>query len=334
MSSLWAWVGFSVFIVAMLGIDLGVLNRKAHVIRLREAAMFTALVVTCAGVFNGWIFVSQGSQPGLEFLTGYLIELALSVDNIFVFILVFSYFQVPAQYQHRVLFWGIIGALAMRGGMIAAGWLLVERFHWIIYIFGAFLVYTGIRMATHDEVDIKIEANPVMRLIRRFMAVSPTYDGQRFFTKQTVAGQARWLATPLFVVLIMVDVVDLIFAVDSIPAIFAVTADPFIIFTSNVFAILGLRSMYFLLAGIIEKFHYLKLGLAAVLTFVGAKMLVTYFEIEIPISISLGVVGGVLGLSVLASLLFPKNEPNPLMPHEESSTAAQHKEHGPGGPAD
>jgi tellurite resistance protein TerC len=306
MSSLWAWIGFTVFIVAMLAIDLGVLNRKAHVIRLREAGIFTALVVACAGVFNGWIFVAEGSQAGLEFLTGYLIELALSVDNIFVFILVFSYFQVPAQFQHRVLFWGIIGALAMRGGMIAAGWLLVERFHWIIYIFGAFLVYTGIRMATHDEVDIKIEANPVLRLIRRFMPVSPSYDGQRFFTKLTVADRARWFATPLFVVLVMVDVVDLIFAVDSIPAIFAVTADPFIIFTSNVFAILGLRSMYFLLAGIIEKFHYLKLGLATVLTFVGVKMLITYFEMEIPIGISLAVVGGVLALSVIASVVFPK----------------------------
>jgi tellurite resistance protein TerC len=306
MSSLWAWVGFTIFIVAMLAIDLGVLNRKAHVIRLREAAIFTTLVVACAAVFNGWIFVAEGTQPGLEFLTGYLIELALSVDNIFVFILVFSYFQVPAQFQHRVLFWGIIGALAMRGGMIAAGWLLVERFDWIIYIFGAFLVYTGIRMATHDEVDIKIEANPVLRLIRRLMPVSPSYDGQRFFTKLPVADRMRWFATPLFVVLVMVDVVDLIFAVDSIPAIFAITADPFIIFTSNVFAILGLRSMYFLLAGIIEKFHYLKLGLAAVLTFVGVKMLITYFETEIPIGISLGVVGGVLGLSVVASMLFPK----------------------------
>jgi tellurite resistance protein TerC len=311
-SGLWGWVGFTVFIVAMLAIDLGVLNRKAHVIRLREAGIFTALVVTCAAVFNGWIFVASGSQAGLEFMTGYLIELALSVDNIFVFILVFSYFQVPAQFQHRVLFWGIIGALVMRGGMIAAGWLLVERFDWIIYIFGAFLVYTGIRMAVHDEVDIKIEANPVLRLIRRLMPVSPSYDGQRFFTKITVGDKARWFATPLFVVLIMVDVVDLIFAVDSIPAIFAITADPFIIFTSNVFAILGLRSMYFLLAGIIEKFHYLKLGLAGVLTFVGVKMLVTYFEIHIPIGLSLGVVGGVLALSVIASVLFPKKHPEPF----------------------
>jgi tellurite resistance protein TerC len=305
MTQTWLWIVFNIFVLGMLAVDLGVFNRKAHVISLREAARWTVVVVAAAALFNLGIFRYQGTQPGLEFLTGYLIELALSVDNIFVFILIFSYFKVPRQYQHRVLFWGIFGALLMRGAMIGAGALLIERFEWIIYIFGAFLVVTGIRMATQDEGDIEPEANPVLRLLRRFMPVSPSYDGQRFFTQQLIGGVTRAAATPLFVVLILVETTDLIFAVDSIPAIFAVTRDPFLVYTSNVFAILGLRSMYFLLAGVIDKFHYLKLGLAVVLVFVGVKMLITYFHLHIPILLSLGVVVGVLGLSVVASLVFP-----------------------------
>jgi tellurite resistance protein TerC len=305
MNQTWLWIVFNIFVLGMLAVDLGVFNRQAHVISLKEAARWTVVVVIAAAIFNLGIFRFQGTQPGLEFLTGYLIELALSVDNIFVFILIFSYFQVPRQYQHRVLFWGIFGALLMRGAMIGAGAILIERFEWIIYIFGAFLVVTGIRMATQDESDIEPEANPVLKLLRRFMPVSPAYDGQRFFTRQLVGGVTRRAATPLFVVLILVETTDLIFAVDSIPAIFAVTRDPFLVYTSNVFAILGLRSMYFLLAGVIEKFHYLKLGLAVVLVFVGVKMLVTYFHLHIPIVISLFVVVGVLGLSVVASLIFP-----------------------------
>lgn len=306
MTQLWLWIGFGVFILAMLGADLGIVNRKAHVISVREALRWTLVVVGCAALFNTWIFYVRGTTAGLQFTTGYLIELALSVDNIFVFILIFSYFHVPAVYQHRVLFWGILGALAMRGAMIGAGWLLLERFHWITYVFGAFLVFTGIRMATHDEVAIEPEANPILKLIRRFVPVSRTYVGQRFFVQAEIGGRVRAMATPLFVVLVMVETTDLVFAVDSIPAVFAITTDPFIVFTSNVFAILGLRSMYFLLAGIIEKFHFLKLGLAIVLTFVGVKMLITYFHSEIPVGISLGVVGGVLALSVMASLLFPR----------------------------
>ena len=314
MSQTWLWIVFNIFVLGMLAIDLGVFNRKAHVISIREAGRWTAVVVLAAAIFNYGIFQFQGTQPGLEFLTGYLIELALSVDNIFVFILIFSYFQVPRQYQHRVLFWGIFGALLMRGAMIGAGALLIERFEWIIYLFGAFLVVTGIRMATHDEMDIEPESNPVLKLLRRIVPISPRYDGQHFFTRQTIGGVTRRAATPLFVVLVMVETTDLIFAVDSIPAIFAVTRDPFLVYTSNVFAILGLRSMYFLLAGVIDKFHFLKLGLAVVLIFVGVKMLVTYFHLHIPILVSLGVVAGVLGLSVVASLIFPQKPQTPEEP--------------------
>jgi tellurite resistance protein TerC len=306
MTQFWLWIGFTVFVLGMLAIDLGVLNRKAHVISVREAARWTALVVALASLFNFGIFYFRGSQPGLEFLTGYLIELALSVDNIFVFVLVFAYFRVPPQYQHRVLFWGIFGALVMRGAMIGAGVILLERFDWIIYVFGAFLVFTGIKMATQDEMDIEPEANPVLKLIRRFVPVSGAYEGQRFFTRALIKGRTRRVATPLFIVLIMVETTDLVFAVDSIPAIFAITQDPFIVYTSNVFAILGLRSMYFLLAGIIDRFYLLKIGLSVILVFVGVKMLITYFDYHIPIGISLGFVGAVLLASVLGSLAFPK----------------------------
>ena len=307
MTQLWLWLGFGAFIAVMLAVDLGIVNRKARVISVREAARWTAVVVSTAAAFNSWIFLAHGRQSGLEFLTGYLIELALSVDNIFVFILIFSYFRVPAAYQHRVLFWGIFGALVMRGMMIAAGWLLIERFHWIIYVFGAFLVFTGIRMAVQDDTEIEPEANPVLRLVRRLLPVTGTYEGQRFFVRARLGdGTVRLMATPLAVVLVMVETTDLVFAVDSIPAVFAITTDPFLVFTSNVFAILGLRSLYFLLAGIIEKFHFLKLGLAVVLTFVGVKMLITYFHVHIPVGISLATVGAVLATSVVASLAFPK----------------------------
>jgi tellurite resistance protein TerC len=309
MTQLWLWIGFGIFIAVMLAIDLGVVNRKAHVISVREATRWTVVVVITAAIFAAWIFSARGTEAGLQFLTGYLIELALSVDNIFVFILIFTYFRVPAIYQHRVLFWGIFGALMMRGVMIGVGALLIERFHWVIYIFGAFLVYTGVKMALHDDVEIEPDSNPILKLIRRFVPVTRTYEGQRFLVKALQEdGTVRTMATPLLVVLVMVETTDLVFAVDSIPAVFAITTDPFLVFTSNVFAILGLRSMYFLLAGIIEKFHYLKLGLAIVLTFVGVKMLITFFHLEIPIGMSLGVVAAVLILSVVASLVFPKGD--------------------------
>ncbi len=313
MAQIWLWIGFSIFIAVMLAIDLGVLNRTAHVISLKEAARWSVVVMVAAALFNAFIFYERGSEAGLQFLTGYLIELALSVDNVFVFILIFNYFRVPAAYQHRVLFWGIFGALALRGAMIGAGWLLLERFEWLIYVFGAFLVVTGIRMASQGETHIEPEGNPVLKFIRRFIRVTPNYDGHRFFTQQTVEGRVRKVATPLLVVLIMVETTDVLFALDSIPAIFAITRDPFLVFSSNVFAILGLRSLYFLLAGVMEKFHFLNYGLAAVLSFVGVKMLITYFHVEIPVGISLGVVGGLLAIAVVASLLIPKPEvPSPL----------------------
>jgi tellurite resistance protein TerC len=314
------WILFSLVILGMLAVDLGVLNRRAHVVSPREAARWSVFVVATAAAFNAWLFLTRGSQAGLEFLAGYLIELALSVDNVFVFILIFSYFRVPAAYHHRVLFWGIFGALLMRGAMIAAGWYMIDHFHWITYVFGAFLVVTGIRMAVHREIDIEPEANPVLKLVRRFLPVSASYDGEHFFTRRRgAAGELRLAATPLLLVLLMVETTDLVFAVDSIPAIFAVTTDPFIVFTSNVFAILGLRSMYFLLGGVIDRFHYLKLGLALVLSFVGLKMLLVFFHIEIPIALSLLVVASTLGLSMLASLIVPR--PSAAAPATEARPA-------------
>ncbi len=305
MDDIWLWVGFNVFVLAMLAVDLGVFHRDAHTVSIKEASIWTTVWITLALIFNYGIYHFMGSEPGLEFLTGYLIEKALSIDNIFVFVLIFSYFRVPTMYQHRVLFWGILGALVMRGAMIGAGAYLISNFHWVIYIFGAFLVFTGIRMAIHKEHDIDPEANPILRLIRRFMPISPKYDGQKFFTNVERNGTMRRAATPLFVVLVLVETTDLIFAVDSIPAIFAVTQDPFLVYTSNVFAILGLRALYFLLAGVIEKFHYLKLGLSVVLVFVGAKMLLVDV-VKIPIGLSLGIIALVLGGAIGFSLLFPR----------------------------
>ena len=299
------WVAFNAFVLAMLALDLFVFHRKAHEVRPLEAAGWTAFWIVLALVFNFGVYHFMGAEVGLEFLTGYLIEKALSVDNIFVFVLIFSYFNVPLRYQHRVLFWGILGALVMRGVMIGAGAALIHEFHWIIYLFGAFLIVTGIRMATHSAHDIEPESNPALKLIRRFIPITNVYHGQSFFAHDTVGGRVRWVATPLFVVLALVETTDLIFAVDSIPAIFAITTDPFIVYTSNVFAILGLRALYFLLAGVIHRFHYLKLGLAVVLVFVGAKMLLMDLY-ALPIGLSLGVILLVLTTSVVASLAFPK----------------------------
>jgi tellurite resistance protein TerC len=320
MDQLWLWVGFNAFVLGMLALDLGVFHRKAHEVSIREAAAWSAVWVALALAFNYGIYRFMGADAGLQFLTGYLIEKALSVDNIFVFVLVFSYFRVPARYQHRVLFWGILGALVMRGIMIAAGAALIARFHWIIYLFGAFLVFTGIRMATQSEHAIDPESNPVIRLVRRLMPVTSRYHGQHFFVRDA----GRWVATPLFVVLAFVETTDLIFAVDSIPAVFAVTTDAFLVYTSNVFAILGLRALYFLLAGVIHRFHFLKLGLSAVLVFVGAKMLLADVY-KVPIGLSLGVIALVLGGSVVASLLFPRaaraHDPVAHEPHEPHEPA-------------
>jgi tellurite resistance protein TerC len=302
---LWLWIGFNAFVIVMLAIDLGVFHREAHEVSMKEAGAWSAIWVALALAFNYGVYHFMGPQAGLEFLTGYLIEKALSVDNIFVFVLIFSYFSVPPRYQHRVLFWGILGALLMRGAMIAAGAVLITEFHWIIYVFGAFLVVTGIRMATQTEHAIDPERNPVIRLVRRLVPVSTEYHGQRFWVRAEAGGRLRLVATPLFVVLVLVETTDLIFAVDSIPAIFAITQDPFIVYTSNVFAILGLRALYFLLAGVIHRFHYLKLGLSAVLVFVGVKMLLAEVY-KVPIGVSLGIIGLVLATAIVASLAFPK----------------------------
>ena len=305
-NEIWMWVGFNVFVLAMLAVDLLIFHRDSHEVSMKEAAGWTAVWVALALVFNGGIYHYFGPEVGLQFLTGYLIEKALSVDNIFVFVLIFAYFRVPPQYQHRVLFWGILGALLMRGTMIGLGAVLIKQFHWIIYVFGGFLVLTGIRMANQKEHDIEPEANPVIRLIRKIWPVTNHYHGDKFFVTEEVPGKGlRKVATPLFVVLVMVETTDLIFAVDSVPAIFAITQDPFIVYTSNVFAILGLRSLYFLLAGVIHKFHFLQLGLSVVLMFVGTKMLLTD-TYKIPVGISLGVIAAILIISVLASLAFPK----------------------------
>jgi tellurite resistance protein TerC len=305
---IWAWAGFGVFILLMLALDLGVLNRKAHAVTYREAATWSAVWVTLALCFAGIVFWKTDTRTGLEFLTGYVIELSLSVDNLFVFLLIFSYFKVPAKYQHRVLFWGVLGALVMRMTMIAIGATLVERFHWILYIFGAFLIYTGFKMLRQDEGQANPEDNPIVRFTTRLIPITRHYEGEKFFT--VVNGKR--MGTLLLLVLVIVEVSDLVFAVDSIPAIFGITTNPFIVYTSNVFAILGLRSLYFLLAGVVEKFHYLKVGLAVVLMFVGVKMLSEGYihdrfgvSKEVVIGISLAFVALTLLLSVAASLLWP-----------------------------
>jgi tellurite resistance protein TerC len=303
----WLWIGFNVFVVAMLALDLGVFHRKSHAVSGREALTWSLVWISLSLVFNAAIYfywdrmmpesTYTNRDAALAFLTGYLIEKSLSVDNIFVFILIFSFFGVPAAYQHRVLFWGILGALVMRGVLIAIGAALLHEFHWIIYVFGAFLIFTGIRMAWSHEEQVEPDKNPVVKFFRRFMPVTETFEKDKFFVRRA----GRLMATPLFLILLVVESTDLVFAVDSIPAIFAVTEDPFIVYTSNVFAILGLRALYFLLANVMDKFQYLKFGLSAVLIFIGVKMVIVDFY-KIPIAVSLGVVAGILGISVLASL--------------------------------
>jgi tellurite resistance protein TerC len=327
-----AWVGFCSFILVMLAIDLGVFNRKPHEISYRNAAIWSAVWVTLALIFFGFLlgplgwqlFGDERHQKAFEFITGYLIELSLSVDNLFVFLLIFSYFKVPPKYQHRVLYWGVLGALVMRVTMILVGTELIARFHWIIYLLGAFLVYTGIQMLRGGETELEPDKQPIIRFITRRVPIARHYEKQKFFTKV----DGKRVGTLLFLVLIVVEVTDLVFAVDSIPAIFGVTTDRFIVYTSNVFAILGLRTFYFLLAGVVEKFHYLKVGLGIVLGFIGIKMLlplittilgaglhalgfeswarkVHHFE-DIPVIIALGFVAVVLLSSVAASLIWPK----------------------------
>jgi tellurite resistance protein TerC len=297
----WAWVGFLAFITAMLALDLGVFNRRSHEVTVKEALGWCAAWFGLAMAFNLLVNHRLGSQPALEFFTGYLVELCLSVDNVFVFIVIFQYFRVEPRYQHRVLFWGILGAVLMRALFIFAGISLINAFHWIIYVFGAFLVYTGFKLALPKKEDgFAPEKNPLIRLARRLLPVTPHFEGGRFFTRP----QGRLHATPLFIVLLVVETTDVMFALDSIPAVIAITRNEFIVFTSNIFAILGLRSLYFAVSGVMQLFRYLNVGLAVILVFVGVKMLASHY-LDIPIKLSLGVIGAVLAISIIASVLLP-----------------------------
>ena len=295
------WILFNVFVVVMLVLDLGVFHRNTHTVKYGEALIWSAVWIALAAIFAVVIYFWHGRTPSLEFVTGYVIELSLSVDNLFVFLLIFRYFQVPPGHQHKVLFWGILGALIMRAVFIAAGVGLIQRFHWIVYVFGAFLVYSGTKLFRQGEAEIHPEKNPVLRLFRRWVPVTKDYEGDKFFVRRT-----GLFATPLLVVLVVVETTDLLFAVDSIPAILAITRDAFIVYTSNVFAILGLRSMYFALAGMMEMFRYLHYGLSVVLMFVGTKMMLSHYY-EIPTVVALGAVAGILLLSVVVSVLRPKS---------------------------
>ena len=295
---LWPWIGFNLFVIAMLAIDLGIFHRKAHTVSLKEALIWSGVWITLALVFNAGLYVLRGPDPALQFFTGWLIEKSLSVDNIFIFVLLFSFFSVPAAYQHRVLFWGIIGALIMRGILIGVGSVLLEQFHWILYIFGVFLIFTGIRMGLQKETQIHPEKNPLLKFVRRAVPVTSDYVQDHFVVRRV----GQLMVTPLLLVLLIVESTDLVFAVDSIPAVFAVTRDPYIVYTSNVFAILGLRSLYFVFANVIDKFTYLKLGLAVILTYVGIKMLLADIY-PIPTLLSLAIIALVLAGAIVASIL-------------------------------
>jgi len=291
------WGAFALFIVGMLALDLFVFHRDAHEVSMREAAIFSAVWIGLGLSFGGLIFLWQGAQAGGEYLAGYVIEKSLSLDNVFVFAMIFTYFAVPARYQHRLLFWGVVGAIVFRAIFIGVGATLLDAFHFLIYALGILLLITGWRMwRTRDQHAMDPERNPILRLVRRFVPMTTEYRGQSFFVRDG----ARWLATPLFAVLVVVESSDIMFAIDSIPAIFAVTDDAFIVFTSNAFAILGLRSLYFLLAGMITRFTYLKVGLSALLVFAGIKILISDFY-KMPVALSLGVIVAILGVSVAAS---------------------------------
>jgi tellurite resistance protein TerC len=300
---IWFWIFFNAFVLLMLALDLGVFHRKSHTVRFREAAAWSLVWITLAACFSVLVYFWHGKTPALEFVTGYVIELSLSVDNLFVFLLIFKYFAVPAQHQHKVLFWGIVGALVMRALFILLGVSLITRFHFVIYLFGALLVYSGIKLFFQEEAEIHPERNPLLRLFRKWVPVTKDYEGANFFVRRP-----GLYATPLFITLLVVETSDVLFAVDSIPAILAITRDAFIVYTSNVFAILGLRSMFFALSGMMKIFHYLHYGLSAVLIFIGAKMLISHYH-TIPTHIALAVVAGVLALSVAASLIHPRKAP-------------------------
>jgi len=300
-ATIYVWIGFLAFVLLMLALDLGVFHRKSHEVKIKEALIWSAVWISIALLFNYGIYVYMGEVKAMEFLTGYIIEKSLSIDNLFVFIMIFSYFNVDKKYQHKVLFWGIIGALIMRSIFIFAGVALINKFHWIIYIFGAFLIFTGFKMLFQKDEKMDPNKNPLVKLFKRFYPVTDEMHGDRFFVKVN----AKTFATPLFVVLLLVEFTDLIFAVDSIPAIMAITSDPFIIFTSNVFAILGLRALYFALAGITQYFHYIKYGLSAILVFVGVKMVLVDFY-KIPVMISLFTILGYSGYFSGCFVVIPK----------------------------
>ncbi|MEO6002719.1 MAG: TerC family protein [Opitutus sp.] len=299
----WAWVAFFVFIACMLALDLGVFQRESHEVKMKEALAWCGVWFALAMAFNGVVWYTRGAELGQQFLAAYLIELCLSIDNVFVFILIFAYFKVPARWQHRVLFWGIIGAVLMRAVFILVGVSVIERFHWVLYLFGAFLVYTGVKMALpgSGDVDVNPDHNPLVRAFRKFYPVAPRNEHGHFFTRH----QGRMAATPLFIVLLVVETTDVVFALDSLPAVLAITKDGFVALTSNIFAILGLRSLYFALNGIMQLFRFLKLGLAVILCFIGVKML-TDVWIDISTRVSLGVIAVVLTLSIVLSLLIKK----------------------------
>jgi integral membrane protein, TerC family len=303
-----AWIVFNAVVFVMLALDLGVFNRKAHTVRVREALLWSAMWIGLALLFNVGVFYYLGKVAGVQFLTGYLIEKALSVDNLFVFLLVFGYFKVPAKYQHKVLFWGIIGALIMRAIFIFAGIALIQKFHWVLYIMGAFLVFTGIKLLFEKDKEIHPEKNPILLLFRKFVRCTEGYDQDKFFVRRGV----QLCATPLFLVLLVIETTDVIFAVDSVPAVLSISLDPFIVYSSNVFAILGLRALFFALSGLMTMFHHLHYGLSAILIFVGVKMLIADFY-KIPIYAALGFIALTLTVSVLASLKWPQHkEPTAL----------------------
>jgi tellurite resistance protein TerC len=302
LSQLLFWILFNVFVLGMLVLDLGFLQRPGHTVKFREALAWSFTWIGLACAFAVLVYFRYGHATAVEFVTGYVIELSLSVDNLFIFLLIFRYFRVAPDHQHKVLFWGIVGALVMRAIFIVVGIGLIRRFHWITYIFGALLVYSGIKLFRQDDDGIKPENNPVLRLFRRWVPVTEDYEGDKF-----VVRRAGLYATPLLVVLVVIETTDLLFATDSIPAVLAITLKPFIVYTSNVFAVLGLRSMFFVLAGMMELFHYLHYGLAVVLLFIGAKMLTSDYY-QIPTGMALGAVAGILFVSVLASLLHPRSQ--------------------------
>jgi len=298
------WVAFNAFVIVMLSLDLGVFHRKAHTVSIKEALLWSAVWITLALAFNTWVYFEMGWLKATEFFTGYVVEKSLSVDNLFIIAVLFTFFGVPAIYQHKILFWGIFGALVMRALMIAAGAALLTNFAWITYVFAGILFFTGIKMLVGTDEAIDFEKNITIRLLRKVMPLTKDFHGDKFFVKQG----AKWAATPMFAVLICVEFTDLIFAVDSIPAIFAITQDTFIVYTSNVFAILGLRSLYFALSGILPYFHFLKYGLGVILCFVGAKMALAHTTWKLDSLVSLGVITGILAITILASILYRRRE--------------------------